>query len=87
MSGQQGDVVGLVESIVISLADEADQVSIESSQSDDALIIEIRVAPEDVGKVIGRQGRIIKAIRTLSRAVSAYTDGPHIEVEVVDQQS
>jgi predicted RNA-binding protein YlqC (UPF0109 family) len=87
MSAQQGDVVSLVESIVISLVDEVDQVHIESSQGDDALIIEIRVAPEDVGKVIGRQGRIIKAIRTLSRAVSSYTGGSHIEVEVLDPQS
>ncbi|MDR2586881.1 MAG: KH domain-containing protein [Coriobacteriales bacterium] len=87
MSEQQGDVVGLVEGIVLSLVDEAEQVKIESSQSDDALTIEIRVAPEDVGKVIGRQGRIIKAIRTLSRAVSSYTGGSHIEVEVVDQHS
>jgi len=48
------------------------------------LTIEIRVDADDVGKVIGRQGRIIKAIRTLARASSSYVGGPRIEVEVVD---
>jgi predicted RNA-binding protein YlqC (UPF0109 family) len=84
MSEQQGDAVGLVQSIVASLVDEPEQVKIESSQSDDALVIEVHVAPDDVGKVIGRQGRIIKAIRTLTRAASSYAGGSRIEVEVMD---
>ena len=84
MSEQQGDVVSLVESIVTSLVDEPDQVRVESSQDDDTLTIEIHVAPNDTGKIIGRQGRIIKAIRTLSRAASSYAGGARIEVEVVD---
>jgi predicted RNA-binding protein YlqC (UPF0109 family) len=84
MSGQQGDAVGLVQSIVTSLVDEPEQVKITSSQSDDALVIEVHVAPDDVGKVIGRQGRIIKAIRTLTRAASSYAGGSRIEVEVMD---
>jgi predicted RNA-binding protein YlqC (UPF0109 family) len=84
MSEQQGDVVGLVKSIVTSLVDEPDQVQVEGSQEDDTLTIEIHVAPDDAGKVIGRQGRIIKAIRTLTRAASSYAGGARIEVEVVD---
>jgi predicted RNA-binding protein YlqC (UPF0109 family) len=84
MAEQQGDIVGLVRDIVISLVDEPDQVKIESSQTGDALVIEIHVAVEDTGKIIGRQGRIIKAIRTLARASSSYVGGDRIEVEVMD---
>ncbi|MDR1183511.1 MAG: KH domain-containing protein [Coriobacteriales bacterium] len=84
MSEHQGDAVSLVQGIVISLVDEPDEVKIESSQDDDTLIIEVHVAPGDVGKVIGRQGRIIKSIRTLARAASSFAGGSRIEVEVVD---
>jgi predicted RNA-binding protein YlqC (UPF0109 family) len=84
MPGQQGDAVGLVSSIVTSLVDAPELVRVEGSQNDDALVIEVHVAPDDAGKVIGRQGRIIKAIRTLARAASSYTGGSRIEVEVMD---
>jgi predicted RNA-binding protein YlqC (UPF0109 family) len=84
MSGQQGDIVGLVQSIVASLVDEPDQVRIESVQNDDTLVVEVYVAPDDAGKVIGRQGRIIKAIRTLTRAASSYAGGSRVEVEIMD---
>ncbi|MDR0350444.1 MAG: KH domain-containing protein [Coriobacteriales bacterium] len=85
MSGQQGDVVGLVEAIVNSLVDAPEQVQVSSVQGEDGLlVIEIRVAPDDAGKVIGRQGRIIKAIRMLARASSSYAGGSRIEVEVMD---
>jgi predicted RNA-binding protein YlqC (UPF0109 family) len=84
MPEQQGDVVSLVESIVTSLVDEPDGVRVEGTQEGDTITIDIHVAPDDVGKVIGRQGRIIKAIRTLTRAASSYAGGARIEVEVVD---
>jgi predicted RNA-binding protein YlqC (UPF0109 family) len=84
MSDSQPDAVGLVESIVTSLVDEPDQVRVEGSLEGDTLTIEIHVAADDTGKVIGRQGRIIKAIRTLTRAASSYAGGARIEVEVVD---
>ena len=84
MPALQGDIVNLVRNVVLSLVDEPEQAQIESSEEGDTLIIEIRVSPDDVGKVIGRQGRIIKAIRTLARAASAYMGGPRIEVEVAD---
>ncbi len=80
----QGDAAGLVREIVLSLVDDHDQVSVESTEEGDSTIIEIHVSPDDVGKVIGRQGRIIKSIRTLVRAVSSYSSGSRIEVEVVD---
>jgi predicted RNA-binding protein YlqC (UPF0109 family) len=85
MAGQQGDVVGLVENIVTSLVDAPEQVQVSSTEGiDNTLIIEVRVAADDTGKVIGRQGRIIKAIRTLTRAASSYAGGSRIEVEVMD---
>jgi predicted RNA-binding protein YlqC (UPF0109 family) len=84
MSEQQGDVVGLVQSVVTSLVDEPDEVRIENSQDGDTLIIEVHVAAGDVGKIIGRQGRIIKSIRTLARASSSFAGGSRVEVEVVD---
>ncbi|MDR3316042.1 MAG: KH domain-containing protein [Coriobacteriales bacterium] len=84
MAEQEPDITGLVEAIVTSLVDEPEQVRVASSEQDGSLVVEIHVASDDTGKVIGRQGRIIKAIRTLARASASYTGGQHIEVEVVD---
>jgi predicted RNA-binding protein YlqC (UPF0109 family) len=84
MQGEQGDIVGLVESIVSFLVDETEQVKIESMEEGDTLIIEIHVDDDDIGKIIGRQGRVIKAIRALARAASSYVGGTRVEVEVID---
>ena len=74
----------MVESIVITLVDEPEQVQVTSSELGDTMVIEVRVSSDDIGKVIGRQGRVIKSIRTLARAASAYVGGSRIEVEVMD---
>ena len=50
---------------------------------DGSVVVEIRVAEGDAGKVIGRQGRVIKAIRTLARAAASRT-GKLVEVELID---
>ena len=50
---------------------------------EDGLVLELRVAPEDMGKVIGRQGRIAKEIRTIIKTV-AQRDGEKVTVEIVD---
>jgi len=84
MAEQEPNITELVESIVVSLVDEVDQVHVEGNDQGDTLLVEIEVSPDDTGKVIGRQGRIIKAIRTLARAASSYAGGAHVEVEVVD---
>ena len=77
------DAVGLVQILVQSLVDDPEAVAIRTSSEADALLIEISVAADDVSKVIGRHGRIIKAIRTLARAASAV-DGPErVEVEII----
>ncbi len=76
------DTDGLVRFIVESLVDDVDAVKIDRTDTDEAIAYEITVAPDDVGKVIGRQGRIIKAIRTLARAAGS-TDSATVEVEIL----
>ena len=66
-----------------NLVDHPEQVSVNEIQSDGEHILELRVAPEDTGKVIGRQGRIAKEIRTLIRSV-AQRSGKRVSVEIVD---
>ena len=79
---QTADTEALVRYVVTSLVDTPDSVTIEVKEADDTLTFEITLDPEDVGKVIGRQGRIIKAIRTLARAAGS-TAGKQVEVEVL----
>ena len=70
--------------IVQSLVDDPDQVSVTERKADGGEIIyEVRVADSDMGKVIGRQGRIVKQIRILMRAV-AQRKGKKISVEILD---
>lgn len=76
------DTEGLVRYLVTSLVDDAESVSVTVSESDEAVTYEVTVDPADIGKVIGRQGRIIKAIRTLARAAGA-SDDRQVEVEVI----
>ena len=66
-----------------NLVDHPDQVSVTEIDGDGETILELRVAPEDTGKVIGRQGRIAKEIRTLIRSV-AQRSGTRVSVELVD---
>jgi len=76
--------VRLVESIILSLVEDPDAVEVVAREEGYTTIIEIKVAPDDAGKVIGRQGRVVRALRTLARASSSYVDGPHVEVEILD---
>lgn len=62
MSVQTADVRALVEQIAKSLVDEPDQVSVNQLDSD---VLELKVAPNDVGKVIGSKGRVARALRAL----------------------
>ena len=72
----------LVKSIVLSLVDEPDSVSVTTVEKDGETIVELRVAESDIGKVIGRQGRIAKAIRTVVKAAS-IKNGKPVGVEIV----
>lgn len=66
----------LVEFIAKSLVDNKDAVTVSSSEGPEATIIELRVAPEDMGKVIGKQGKIAKAIRSVVRAATSRDQKP-----------
>lgn len=60
-----GDVRALIESIAKALVDEPDSVQVSSVNEDDSTVLELRVAQPDVGKVIGKQGRTARAMRTI----------------------
>ena len=84
MAEQSQDLSGLVESIVRPLVDHEDELVVTSRVDENgSTLIEIEVNEEDAGKVIGRQGRVIKSVRTLARA-AASRNGMHVEVEIID---
>jgi len=63
-------VEGLIQYIVKAVVDRPDQVELRASDSEGGKLYELKVAPEDVGKVIGRDGRTVNALRTLLAVVS-----------------
>ena len=65
------------------LVDEPDAVRVETEEHEGELVLLLHVAPDDVGKVIGRQGRIARALRTVVRA-GAARDSRRVSVEIVD---
>lgn len=84
MADQTEDLAGLVDAIVRPLIDVEDELDITAVETENGnILVEIRVNPDDAGKVIGRQGRVIKAIRTLARA-SASRSGKLVDVELID---
>ncbi|MCL1795998.1 MAG: KH domain-containing protein [Clostridia bacterium] len=75
-------MVELVTYIAKSLVDHPEQVDVREVVEADAIVIELRVSPEDMGKVIGKQGRIAKAIRAIVKAATLKDDKP-VFVEIV----
>ena len=73
----------LVEYIVRSLVDNPEAVELNVIEGEKTTILELKVAPEDIGKVIGKQGRIAKAVRTILSATSTKT-GKHVSFEILD---
>ena len=73
----------LLEFLARSLVDHPEQVRVEETESADEVLLRLFVAKEDVGKVIGKQGRIARALRTVVKA-SAVKDGKQATVEIVD---
>ena len=69
--------------IARNLVDNPDEVSVTEIPGEQELTLELRVAPEDMGKVIGRQGRIAKEIRTVIRSCAQRT-GQKVSVDIVD---
>jgi predicted RNA-binding protein YlqC (UPF0109 family) len=76
------DTAALIDYLVRSLVDDADAVSITRTETSGGELFEISVAPDDVGKVIGRSGRIVKALRTLMRAAGSV-DGRNVDIEIL----
>lgn len=72
----------LVEVIAKGLVDNPDEVTVNEIEGNQSLIIELRVAQEDMGKVIGKQGRIAKAIRTVVKA-AATKQNKRVVVEII----
>ena len=66
-----------------NLVDNPDAVSVTETEGEDGTVLELRVAPEDMGKVIGRRGRIAKEIRAIIKSVAQRT-GQRVSVEIVD---
>ncbi len=69
--------------IAQNLVDDPSAVTVTQTEGESETVLELRVAPEDMGKVIGRQGRIAKEIRTLIRSVAQRT-GKRVSVEIID---
>jgi uncharacterized protein len=76
-------VVEIVEYLARRLVDEPDAVRVQAVERDGDTIIELHVAKDDVGKVIGRQGRIARALRTIVRASAARHSGRTL-LEIVE---
>ena len=73
----------LVEVIAKSLVENPDEVVVTETEKDDAVIIELKVGTADMGKVIGKQGRIAKAIRSVVKAAASSKDLTRVDVEIV----
>ena len=75
----------LLETIIKPLVDKPDEVVITETESDSSILLELRVAQSDMGKVIGKQGRIAKAIRTLMKsAARKLGNDKKIVVDILD---
>lgn len=73
----------LVQGIAEPLVDDPDALEVTMSEDGDSVLIEISCGEEDVGKLIGRQGRVIKAIRTVARAAATRKD-LDVDVEIIN---
>jgi len=76
----------LIEYIAKSIVDKPDEVTVIEVPGEDGIILKLQVAPEDTGKVIGKEGRIAKAMRTLLR-VAAIRKGTRASLEIVSDSS
>ena len=72
----------LVEVIAKALVDYPDEVVVTETETDKSIVVELRVAQSDMGKVIGKQGRIAKAIRSVVKAASSK-ENRRVDVEIV----
>ncbi len=73
----------LVEYVARSLVSEPDEVKVNRVEKDKLVVLELRVAPDDMGRVIGKEGRIAKSIRTLVRSATSGSSKKYV-VEILD---
>ena len=73
----------LLETLAKALVDSPDEVEVSTVEGEKSIILQLKVAPDDVGKVIGKQGRIAKALRTIVKA-SSVKEGKKAVVEILD---
>jgi uncharacterized protein len=76
-------VAELLEFLARKLVDKPDEVRVERVEEDDTIVLRLHVAEDDLGKVIGRQGRIARALRTIVRAGSVR-ERRRVQLEIVD---
>ena len=74
----------LIEFCVRALVEDPDAVEVTELDGDDGIVIEVRVADDDLGRVIGRDGRVANAIRTLAKAAATAQDAGRVMVEIVE---
>jgi len=72
----------MVEFIAKALVDHPEAVHVRQIEGERAIVIEVKVAPDDVGKIIGKQGRIVNALRTVVKAAAVRT-GKRVTVEIL----
>jgi len=72
----------LLEYIARSLVDDPDQVLVKETRNGGAVVFELRVAPEDMGRVIGKSGRVANSIRSLLR-VAAAKEGKRVQLDIM----
>ncbi len=74
----------LVEFLVRALVSDPDAVQVSEVDADDGTVLEVRVAQDDLGRVIGRDGRVANAIRTIAKAAATASDAGRVMVEIVE---
>ena len=72
----------MVEFIAKALVDHPEAVHVRQVEGERAIVIEVKVAPDDIGKIIGKQGRIVNALRTVVKAATVRT-GKRVTVEIL----
>ena len=83
MADSSGDMRILIEQIAQGLVDHPDQVTVNQVEDEHGILLELKVMPDDVGKVIGRQGRTVRALRHLLSAASLRS-AKRFELEILE---
>ncbi|MBR2245979.1 MAG: KH domain-containing protein [Bacilli bacterium] len=78
------DLVSLTEDIIKSLVEDVDSVSVKEfpTEEENVILIQVMVADADMGRVIGKGGRIANAVRTLVQASSALKDNKYVKIDI-----